>query len=223
VVWKTIRTWAALALVATVSGCVGSPQPTSSPSLPAPSPSPTRAPTPSPFPTPRPDADLVGRLGGDAQLEEGCSWLRDEEGEIWEVVWPEGYEIEFEYGLPNLHRPGELVALAGDVIGVNGAVPVGPGSLCLVGMPFQATEIVFVDPPAPPVEGALPESELLPDLHFALDSIDLVMTDIRRLQLGHPDFHGWEPVDDHTIALLHHPPADSDPRPRGWPTWRASR
>jgi hypothetical protein len=126
---------------------------------------------------------------------------RDLGGRLARGVW----DRRFEYGLPNLHRPGELVALAGDLIGVNGAVPVGQGSRCLVGMPFQATEIVFVDPPAPPVEGALPESEPLPDRHFALDGIDLVMTDIRRLQLGHPDFHGWEPVDDHTIALLHHP------------------
>jgi len=89
---------------------------------------------------------LVGILGGDPQLEGGCAWVTDDGAERWEVIWPEGYSVEFRAGPAVLtEADGEVVAETDDRVGVNGSEPRDLGSFCMVGRIFQSTEIVFVD------------------------------------------------------------------------------
>lgn len=104
--------------------------------------------TPRPDATPRLRGDLVGTLGGDRDLETGCTWLTDSTGKRWEVLWPEGYRVTFPEGPdPVLLGPGdEIVARAGDTVVVNGAPPSGLGSHCMVGELFEATQLVGVGP-----------------------------------------------------------------------------
>lgn len=72
--------------------------------------------------TPAPQADLAGVFVGGAQLEGGCAWVVDDNQKSWEVLWPEGYRVEFEGDAPLLVSPdGAVVARSGDRIGVNGS------------------------------------------------------------------------------------------------------
>lgn len=73
------------------------------------------------------------------------------DGSVWTVVWPEGYEAEVtESGSPVLTDPeGEIVAIGGDFIGVNGR-EAGMHPVCMIGTQIEATEIVFIEPAASP-------------------------------------------------------------------------
>jgi hypothetical protein len=114
---------------------------------PSPTESPTRSPTPSAEATPPTEADLVGVLNGDAQLEGGCAWLTEANGRQWEVMWPEGYHVDMATGSPQLIGPdGQVVARAGDTVAVAGAPVSGAGSICQVGDIFEATAVVEVTP-----------------------------------------------------------------------------
>lgn len=94
---------------------------------------------------PLPDADLVGVFAGDPQLEAGCTWLTDDAGQRWEILWPDGYRTEFRGELAVLIGPdGETAATSGDRLGVNGAEPAELGSFCMVGRVFQASGVLVV-------------------------------------------------------------------------------
>lgn len=87
------------------------------------------------------EADLVGTLGGDAQLEGGCAWLESEaEGRV-EPRWPEGYRIAFD-PVRLLGPDGEVVAEAGDTVRVNGAVADDVMTICQIGPVFDVTEVL---------------------------------------------------------------------------------
>lgn len=68
------------------------------------------------------DADIIGVLGGNPSLSSGCTWLIDEAGQRWEVLWPDGYQDSFRGDLTVLAGPdGATIASTGDRLGVNGA------------------------------------------------------------------------------------------------------
>lgn len=81
---------------------------------------------------------IEGTLGGDAQLEGGCGWVETGSGR-YEVVWPEGYRVEFEP--VRLLRGDEVVAEAGDPLTVRGRVDADAMSTCQVGPIFKATSV----------------------------------------------------------------------------------
>lgn len=94
-----------------------------------------------------PAADLIGRLGGSAELPPAgyCHFLTDASGQRWEVqVWPTGYHVAFGADLATLIGPdGSVIAKAGDTVAVNGA-PSRNGTFCMVGIPYEATQLVGV-------------------------------------------------------------------------------
>lgn len=86
------------------------------------------------------EADLVGTLGGDAQLEGGCAWLDTEaEGRV-EPHWPEGYRVAFD-PVRLLGPDGEVVAEAGDTVRVSGAIAGDVMTVCQIGPVFEVTEV----------------------------------------------------------------------------------
>jgi hypothetical protein len=87
-----------------------------------------------------PGADLEGTLGGDAQLEGGCAWL-DTGDERYEVVWPDGYRVEFE-PLRLVGGDGEAVAEEGDRVRLTGAVDPERMSICMIGPIFVADAVL---------------------------------------------------------------------------------
>lgn len=89
------------------------------------------------------DADLVGELGGDAQLEGGCAWIAVEDGRV-EPAWPEGYQVEFG-PLRLVDRHGETVAEEGDRLHLNGRMDPEVMTICQIGPVFVVQEIVAVE------------------------------------------------------------------------------
>jgi hypothetical protein len=73
-------------------------------------------------------------------------WLRDAAGDQWEVLWPDGYSPEFQGGIPVIVREGDVVASEGDLITVSGHRPPGLGSHCMIGIVFEATDVVRLTP-----------------------------------------------------------------------------
>ncbi len=97
-------------------------------------------------PSPSPDvslegADLVGIFGGDPQLEGGCAWIDAEDGQRYEVSYPEGWEVTFD-PVALIDPAGEIRAEEGDRIGLNGEVAGDLLSICQIGPIFRATEVI---------------------------------------------------------------------------------
>lgn len=83
---------------------------------------------------------LEGTLGGDPQLEGGCSWLDTEDGRF-EVLYPEGYDIAFE-PVRLLDPEGDTVAEEGDEVRLRGRVSGDIVTVCQVGTVFEADEVL---------------------------------------------------------------------------------
>jgi hypothetical protein len=97
-------------------------------------------------PDPRFDDDpssVSGILVGDPQLEGGCIWLRDQSGRAWEILWPKEFEAVFVDGVAVLKNSGVVVASAGDRITAYGRRPTGVGSWCMVGIIYEAREVLI--------------------------------------------------------------------------------
>lgn len=124
-----------LGLLLLAASCGGSGQPTADGRSPVGS-EPTSGTT-----TDGDEADLVGTLGGDAQLEGGCAWLEtDAEGRV-EPRWPEGYRVAFD-PVRLLGPDGEVVAEAGDTVGVSGTLADDVMTVCQVGPVFDVAEVL---------------------------------------------------------------------------------
>ncbi|MFN2484682.1 MAG: hypothetical protein ABR509_07080 [Candidatus Limnocylindria bacterium] len=89
-------------------------------------------------------ADIIGTLGGDPQLEGGCAWIDAEDGERYEVVYPNGWHVDQD-PLRLIDPDGEVAAQAGDRIGLVGAVDAAMASICQIGPIFVATEVLAED------------------------------------------------------------------------------
>jgi hypothetical protein len=99
-------------------------------------------PAPSKAPTVRGD-ELTGFLGADS-IEGGCAYLETEDGTRYEVIYPQGYEID--RSSATLRDPsGVVIASAGDVLTVRGEEASEMVSICQIGPIFQASEVVSVE------------------------------------------------------------------------------
>lgn len=158
-----------------------------------------------PQPSPTPVDTIAGLLSGSRQLEGGCAWVRDEStGTSWEVTWPEGYWVRFEGDAPLLVSPsGDVVARQGDRIGLRGTDRSPLGSFCMVGTPFTATEISFIDRVPVSSEAILPGVTTLPDVSLSADGHEVELTSLRSLLLEGQE--GWLPLDGRTLALAADP------------------
>jgi len=158
-------TWAAVAvLTLSGAGCSGSDSPSAAGSLtPAPpseasQPSPSREPSP-PVPAPTvpsvpgrggsspggsepsgPVEVLRGTLGGDAQLEGGCTWLDTNSGERVQVLYPEGYEATAD-PVRLVGPDGAEIAGAGDLVEIEVGGRPDVSTICQVGPVVQATAV----------------------------------------------------------------------------------
>ncbi len=83
---------------------------------------------------------ITGTFDGDPQLEGGCAWVDAPDGTRYEVLWPEGYEVDFDR-MRLLGPEGEEVAASGDTVTVEGAVAEDMASFCMVGTLFEATAV----------------------------------------------------------------------------------
>lgn len=138
---------AILAALMTLAGCAagsGSANP---------DPSPTR---PSPDATVRPSEDapartpggtgtdmIRGTLGADS-VEGGCTYLATEDGERYQVLYPEGWEIQAS-PLSLTNPDGEVVARGGETITVRGRHAGDMASICQIGPIFRAEEVVSIE------------------------------------------------------------------------------
>lgn len=82
---------------------------------------------------------LTGTLDGDARLEGGCAWL-DTDGDRFEILWPQGYEVEFD-PLRVVGPDGSIVAERGDTLAVRGREAPDVATICQVGVPYRADEV----------------------------------------------------------------------------------
>ncbi len=138
----------ATAVLATACGSsdAGSAAPPS-PSVAAPSPAATAPATSLPSAgdsegsqRPRPTEVLRGTLGGDAQLEGGCTWLDTESGERVQVLYPEGYEVSAD-PVRLVGPDGAEVAVAGDPLEIDVAGRPDLLTICQVGPVVEASAV----------------------------------------------------------------------------------
>lgn len=84
--------------------------------------------------------DITGTFTGDESLEGGCAWVEVRDGERYEVIWPEGYTVE--WGPLRLIGPdGDEVAGDGDEVTLQGDIARDMASFCMVGTMFEATAV----------------------------------------------------------------------------------
>ncbi|MGH3665159.1 MAG: hypothetical protein ACRDU8_03530 [Egibacteraceae bacterium] len=130
-------------LLAACGGQPGSDQ--SAPDQPAPTPAPTAPTEEESVVVPRPPESksegprtLTGTLGGDAQLEGGCTWL-EAQGQRWQVQYPRGYQISV--APVQLKGPDGWVAREGDTVTVTGRSRPDLLTTCQVGPVFSAEAV----------------------------------------------------------------------------------
>lgn len=87
-----------------------------------------------------PSEELIGVLGGSAELEGGCAWVETGDGTRYEVQYPAGYEVRYD-PLELVGPDGEVLAAEGDEVRLTGAVDAGMMSFCQVGEIFVATAV----------------------------------------------------------------------------------
>ena len=86
---------------------------------------------------------LIGRLGI-SEVEGGCPYLEAADGTRYEVIYPDGWELD--RASMQLRDPeATLVAAAGDIVTIRGEVATDMVSTCQIGPIFQATEVVSVE------------------------------------------------------------------------------
>lgn len=101
---------------------------------------PTPLPTLDPSEALREDAMEITGVLGTVDVEGGCTVLEGDDGERYEVLWPEGYRVE--PGASELTGPdGEVAAAPGDELTVTGAVADDMASTCQVGIIFRAEDV----------------------------------------------------------------------------------
>ncbi len=84
---------------------------------------------------------VTGTVGVES-IEGGCAYLETVDGTRYEVIYPEGWEINRATG--ELTGPdGERVG-PGDRVSVRGSVAVGRSSICQLGPIFQASVVLSV-------------------------------------------------------------------------------
>ena len=87
--------------------------------------------------------EITGILRGDQAQGIDCIWLTDPHGNRWEIIWPVGYRQEVVEGVATLSLEGQVVAVAGDPITVRGTRSRDFGSVCMIGIVYEASEVLF--------------------------------------------------------------------------------
>jgi len=83
---------------------------------------------------------LTGILGLQ-EVEGGCPYLETAEGMRYEVLYPDGWELN-RSPLQLVAPDGEAVARAGDEVTVRGSIADDMASICMIGPIFRASEVV---------------------------------------------------------------------------------
>ena len=145
-----MRLFLSLALVLGLAGCASSGLGSTESPTPTPSPSVEPSPTASPTPTVRPSrtpasggSELTGTLGEDS-IEGGCGFLEAADGTRYEVIYPDGWDLELS-PLRLISPEGEVLAREGDIVTVRGREASDMASICQIGPIFTASEVVSVD------------------------------------------------------------------------------
>jgi hypothetical protein len=81
---------------------------------------------------------ITGVLSAE-DIEGGCLVFGAEDGQSYEVIWPDGWTVSPQLELVN--PAGEVVAGSGDRITVRGEVATDMGSICQIGQIFEATQV----------------------------------------------------------------------------------
>ena len=87
-------------------------------------------------------ATITGTLSVEG-VEGGCVVLEADDGERYEVIWPDGWQVSSQLEIVN--ADGEVVADAGDPITVAGEVADDMASICQIGQIFEATEVSLAE------------------------------------------------------------------------------
>jgi hypothetical protein len=82
---------------------------------------------------------ITGVLGADA-IEGGCAYLETADGTRYEVIWPDGWELQAS-PLELRDPEGAVVAEAGDEVTVRGEEATDMASTCQIGPIFRATGV----------------------------------------------------------------------------------
>lgn len=86
------------------------------------------------------ETTLSGRLGGEPRGDAGCAWVETDTGERVEVVYPNGWHMEFD-PVSLFDERGVEVAAAGDRIIVDGYFNDVGASLCNPNRGFVAERV----------------------------------------------------------------------------------
>jgi hypothetical protein len=87
-------------------------------------------------------AAITGTLSAD-DVEGGCLVLTADDGERYEMIWPDGWQVSSQLEVVN--ADGEVVAEGGDRITVRGEVADDMASICQIGQIFEATEVTLAE------------------------------------------------------------------------------
>ncbi len=86
------------------------------------------------------ETSITGRFGGEPRGDAGCAWVETGSGQQVEVVYPNGWRVEFD-PLALFDESGREVAAAGDTIVVEGYFNDVGASLCNPQRSFVATRV----------------------------------------------------------------------------------
>ena len=86
------------------------------------------------------ETSITGVLGGEARGDAGCAWIQTSSGERVEVVYPNGWHIEFD-PVALFDDGGRRVATEGDTLLVGGYFSDVGASLCTPQRSFNATGV----------------------------------------------------------------------------------
>ena len=84
---------------------------------------------------------VTGQLGFD-DIEGGCGYLQAEDGTRYQVIYPEGWELQ-RSPVQLVTPDGEAAARIGDTVTVRGMPADDMASICQIGPIFRATEVVL--------------------------------------------------------------------------------
>jgi hypothetical protein len=89
-----------------------------------------------------PGLTITGVLSADS-VEGGCIFLEAEDGERYELIWPDGWRVN--NSLELLDADGEVVADGSDVITVRGQLAEEMGSICQIGQIVEVIDVSVAD------------------------------------------------------------------------------
>lgn len=90
---------------------------------------------------PRALNETVTGILGLAEIEGGCPYLEVQDGTQYEVLYPEGWELQHS-PLQLVDPRGDVHARSGDQVTVRGGIATDMASICQIGPIFRATEVV---------------------------------------------------------------------------------